>query len=127
MPIPFVGRSLRCLVGELEEPRHDFDSYDIFDPPETYDTFLQTLAYAAPLGARPVKSPWTNRVFSESYSSSLAVRKRYKPVDRKVRPVPSYMPDPSGQVFKRVEIPELPSLPFETTALTKFVPTERIM
>ena len=113
-------------MGELEEPQHDLNFYDILDPPETYDTLLRTLAYAAPLEARPIQSPWTNRVFNESYSSSLTVRKKYKPVDRKVRPVPSYMPDPGGQIFKHVEIPELPSLPLATTALIKFTPTERI-
>ena len=126
MLIPFVGRSLWCLVGELKEQQHDLNFYNILDPPETYDTLLLNLAYAAPLEAKPLKSPWTARVFSKQYSSNLAVRKKYKPVDCKVRPVPSYMPDPSGQVFKHVEIPELPSLPFETTALTKFIPTARI-
>ena len=126
MPIPFVGRSLRCLVGKLEESQHDLNFYDILDPPETYDTLLQTLAYAAPLKAKPLESPWTTRVFSERYSSNLAVRKKYKPVDCKVRPVPSFMPDPSRQVFKCIEIPELPALPFESTTLTRFEPTEQI-
>ena len=73
MPIPFVGQSLQCLVGELEESQHDLDSYDNLDPPETYDTLLQTLSYAAPLGAKPLESPWTTRVFSAQYSSNLAV------------------------------------------------------
>jgi hypothetical protein len=36
------------------------------------------------------------------------------------------MPDPSGQVFKHVEIPELPALLFKATALINFVPTERL-
>ena len=126
VPIPFVGWSLQCLVGELEESPHDLDSYDNLDPPETYDTLLQTLSYVAPLGAKPLESPWTTRVFSAQYSSNLAVRKKYKPVDRKVRPVPSFMPDPSGQVFKCVEIPDLPALPFKATALINFVPTEHI-
>ena len=72
MPIPFVGWLLQCLVGELEEPQHDLDSYDNLDPPETYDTLLQTLAYVAPLGAKPLESPWTTRIFSTQYSSNLA-------------------------------------------------------
>ena len=36
------------------------------------------------------------------------------------------MPDPQGQVLKRVIIPDLSPLPFTVPALTDFVPTERI-
>ena len=126
IPIPFVGQSLQCLVGEFEETLHEFGSCDILDPPETYDALLQTLAYAAPSNVKPIESPWTSRIFGNDAYSSNAVWKKYKPVDCKVRPVPSFMPDPSGQVFRCVEILELPALPLETTVLTKFAPTERI-
>lgn len=125
-PIPFVGRSLRCLVGELADERHDFEFLDSIEPPETYDTFLRTLSYAAHTDAKPLDSAWTRRVFAEEPYLSNAVRKKYKPVDRKVRPVPTYMPDPNGQVFKRVEIPDLSPLPFDVPRLVNFVPTERI-
>ena len=37
------------------------------------------------------------------------------------------MPNPSGQVFKCVEIPDLPALLFKATALINFVATECIM
>jgi hypothetical protein len=43
----FVGQSLWCLVGELKELQHDLNFYDILDPPETHNTLLLTLAYAA--------------------------------------------------------------------------------
>jgi hypothetical protein len=39
-PIPFVGQSLRCLVGELADEQHDFEFLDSIELPETYDTFL---------------------------------------------------------------------------------------
>jgi hypothetical protein len=126
-PIPFVGRSLRCLVGELAEERPEFEFLDSIEPPETYDALLRTISYAAHPDARPVDSAWTRRVFAEEpYWSNVATRKKYKPVDRKVRPVPTYMPDPNGQVFKRVEIPDLPPLPFDVPQLADFVPTQRI-
>lgn len=54
-----------------------------------------------------------------------AVR-RYKPVDRKVRPVLSYMPDPQGQILKHVIIPDLPPLPFSVPTLCEFTPTEHV-
>jgi hypothetical protein len=47
-------------------------------------------------------------------------------VDKKVRPVPSYMPDPAGQVFLPVIIPLLPSLPLDPPPLAEFKPTERL-
>lgn len=66
------------------------------------------------------------RVFAEDpYSSNLAPKK-YKPVDHKVQPVPTYMPDLNGQVFKCVEIPDLSPLPFNVPHLVNFVPTEHI-
>ena len=99
---------------------------DDIEPPETYDTFLQTLSYASPSDAKPLETAWTIRVFTDSEYSSNMVRKKYKPVDRKVRPVPSYMPDPNRQTFKHVEIPLLPPLSSKVPALSEFVPTERI-
>ena len=51
---------------------------------------------------------------------------KYKPVDKKVRPVPSYMPDPAGQVFLPVEIPQLPLLPLDPPQCQNFVPTRRL-
>ena len=125
-PVPFVGRSLRCLVGELQEERQDYEFLDDMEPPESYDALLQTLSYASPSDAKPLETAWTKRVFTENVYSTNVVRKKYKPVDRKVCPVPSYMPDPSGQTFKRVEIPPLPPLSFEVPTLSEFIPTERI-
>lgn len=49
---------------------------------------------------------------------------KYKTVDKKVRPVPSYMPDPAGHVFLPVIIPPLPSLPLDPPLLSKFLPTQ---
>ena len=66
------------------------------------------------------------RVFTDSVYASNMVQKKYKPVDRKVRLVPSYMPDPNRQTFKHVEIPLLPPLSSEVPALSEFVPTEQI-
>ncbi|KAF8222968.1 hypothetical protein L208DRAFT_1319568, partial [Tricholoma matsutake] len=58
-----------------------------------------------------------------SYSSSAAQKCKYKPVDRKVWPVPTYMPDPAGQVFKTITIPELTPLPLNPPYLADFEPT----
>ena len=47
---------------------------------------------------------------------------KYKPVDRKVQPVPTNMPDPAGQVFKMIMIPELTPLPLNPPYLADFEP-----
>ena len=54
------------------------------------------------------------------------MRTKYKTVDKKVRPVPSYMPDPAGQVFLPVVILQLPPLPLDPPQLAKFLPTKRL-
>jgi hypothetical protein len=119
---------LQCLVGGLTD--EDLDSFSLASllPPETYDPLLRTLSFAAPEGTKPIISPWTLRALTEEpYCLTVnAARKRYKPVDRKVRPVPTYMPDPVGQIFKRVMIPDLSPLPLDIPFLSDFTPTERL-
>jgi len=48
---------------------------------------------------------------------------KYKTIDKKVRPVPSYMPDPAGQVFCPIKLPILSLLPLDPLYLQDFVPT----
>ncbi|KJA17083.1 hypothetical protein HYPSUDRAFT_93092, partial [Hypholoma sublateritium FD-334 SS-4] len=50
----------------------------------------------------------------------------YKPVDRKVRPVPTYMPDPVSQQYKSIPLPELQPLPITPPPLEDFQPTDRM-
>ena len=47
-PIPFLGQSFCCLIGELEG-QEDLHTYETIDLPETYDLLLRTLSYAAPI------------------------------------------------------------------------------
>jgi hypothetical protein len=115
------------LVGKVEDNWQDFHFLDSINPPETYDTLLRTISYAAPIDSKPLEMLWMQQVFAEGPYKTNVIRKKYKPVDCKVCPVPSYMPDPMGQVFKCVEIPKLPPLPFDVTPLTEFQPTDRIM
>jgi hypothetical protein len=83
--------------------------------------------YSAPTHTTPVATPWTARALARpTYSSSLATKRKYKPVDHKVRPVPTYMPDPAGQEFKPIIIPELPPLPLYPLVYADFEPTERL-
>ena len=71
-PVPFVGWSLLCLVGELEEEQQDYEFLDDIELPETYDTFLQTLSYVSPSDAKPLEIAWTKYVFTDSeYSSNM--------------------------------------------------------
>jgi hypothetical protein len=51
------------------------------------------------------------------------VARKYKPVDCKVCPIPTYMPNLAGQVFKPIDIPELPPLPLDPPFLEDFEPT----
>ena len=95
------------------------------EPPESYDKILQNIAHCTPRTSRPFSTPWTRRALTYD-SNPLQMRTKYKTVDRKVRPVPSYMPDPAGQVFLPVVIPPLPSLPLDPPQLAKFLPTKRL-
>ncbi|KAI9063702.1 hypothetical protein FKP32DRAFT_1549662, partial [Trametes sanguinea] len=50
----------------------------------------------------------------------------YKPVARKVRPVPTNMPDLSAQTFKPLILDPPPPLPTYPPTLDEFSPTERL-
>ena len=107
---------------------YSFESPSFFselEPPKAYDFILQNVALCAPRLSRPLSTPWTRRALSYD-SFPLQTRTKYKTVDRKVRPVPSYMPDPAGQVFLPVIIPSLPSLPLDPPRLANFKPTKRL-
>ena len=107
---------------------YGFDSspfaYEL-EPPETYNFILQNVAHCSPRTSRPLLTPWTRRALTYE-SNPLQTRTKYKTVDKKVRPVPSYMPDPAGQVFRPVTIPLLPPLPLDPPCLQDFVPTQRL-
>ena len=97
--------------------------------PETYDILLRAFSFAASAPTNPLDTSWTRRALSwnnPSYGFSAAQKRKYKPVDRKVRPVPTYMPDPAGQVFKTITIPELTPLPLNPPYLADFEPTARL-
>ncbi|RDB30717.1 hypothetical protein Hypma_006006 [Hypsizygus marmoreus] len=64
--------------------------------------------------------------YSLDDSDIFDTRTKYKTVDRKVCPVPSYMPDESNQMFQPVTIPQLPPLSLNPPLLENFVPTERL-
>ena len=70
-------------------------------------------------------TPWTKRALAYE-SNPLQMRTKYKTVDKKVRPVPSYMPDPAGQTFLPVLIPPLPILPLDPPFLAQFRYTKRL-
>ena len=121
--VPTLGRSLHALMGT-----YGFDSLPFIsdlEPPDTYDFILQIIAHCSPRKSRPLLTPWTRRALTYE-SNPLQTRTKYKTVDKKVRPVPSYMPDPAGQVFRPVIIPSLPPLPLDPPLLQDFVPTQRL-
>ena len=124
--VPSVGRSFWCLVGELVANEDDLDLLTFLDPPEAYDVLLRAFSFAASAPTNPLDTSWTRRALfwdDTSYSSSAAQKRKYKLVNRKVRPVPTYMPDPAGQVFKTITIPELTPLPLNPPYLVDFEPT----
>ena len=82
------------------------------EPPPAYDLLLQNISHCSPRTSRPIPTPWTRRALVYE-SNPLQKRTKYKTVDKKVRPVPSFMPDPAGQVFRPVDIPKLPLLPLD--------------
>ena len=95
------------------------------EPPDSYDFIIQNIAHCLPRSSRPLSTPWTRRALTYD-SCPLQTRTKYKTVDKKVRPVPSYMPDPAGQVFLPVTIPPLLSLPLDPPHLAEFVPTKHL-
>ncbi|KAI0309737.1 hypothetical protein OF83DRAFT_1032019, partial [Amylostereum chailletii] len=50
----------------------------------------------------------------------------YKPVDRKVRPVSTFFPEPSAQQYKRIPLPSIEPLAISSPSRFTFVPTERL-
>jgi len=123
MSIPTFGQLLYSLMGTYG---FDFSSFvSELEPPEAYDFILQNIAHCSPRTSRPLSTPWTRRALTYE-SRPLQMKTKYKTVDKKVRPVPSYMPDPSGQVFLPVIIPLLPPLPLDPPHLASFLPTKRL-
>lgn len=117
------------------EEGEDEEEVDWREPPESYDNLLHRFVYSAPRQFVPRDTPWTRRIFELDVSREgntiltanvLQKQTKYKPVDRKVRLVPSYMPNPEGQVFRPVVIGDLPPLPFNPPPLSDFVPSSKL-
>jgi len=121
--VPTLGRLLHAMMGTYGFESPSFVSH--LEPPETYDLILQNIAHCSPRISRPLLTPWTRHALTYE-SNPLQMRTKYKTVDKKVRPVPSYMPDPAGQVFCPVSIPSLPSLPLDPPSLQDFIPSRRL-
>jgi len=122
--VPTLGCSLHALMGT-----YGFDSPSFvpdLEPPKAYDLILQNIAHCSPRTSRPLLTPWTRQALVYE-SNPLQKRTKYKTVDKKVRPVPSYMPDPAGQVFRPVVIPTLPLHPIDPPFLRDFVPSTRLL
>jgi len=118
--VPTLGCSLHAMMGT-----YSFDSpssVSHLEPPETYDLILQNVAHCSPRISRLLLTPWVRCALTYE-SNLLQMRTKYKTVDKKVRPVPSYMLDPAGQVFHPVILPPLPLLPLDPPSLQDFVPT----
>lgn len=96
----------------------------VVDPPECYDYLLRMAEYASAVPIAPLPTLWVSRALSEhSYASYGA---KYKPVSHKVRPVPTYMPNPAAVVFKPIVIGDLEPLTTSPRPLSDFIPTERL-
>lgn len=123
-----LGRSVLGLLGDPEFV--DFDSLLPLSPPDSYDSLLRKVSYSN-LVNNALKTPWTLRALPEHFPSenrhaSATAKRRYKPVDRKVRPVPTYMPNPIAQQYKRIPDPQIEPLPTRPPPRSTFVPTERM-
>lgn len=76
----------------------------------------------------PRITPWTERALlaPNAFDVNVTAKRKYKPVDRKVRPVPTYMPNPAVQEFKPVKLPAISDLPTHPPSIQKFAPTARL-
>ena len=123
--------SLDKLSASDSASDEDYDGFDDLctaasvDPPESFDTLLRMAEYASSSPTvSPLPRPWVSRALSTHEFSAHGTK--YKPVAKKVRPVPTYMPHPEAIVFKPIDVGELPPLPTSPKPLSEFVPTERI-
>lgn len=126
--IPRLGSILNTLLGDVHYSR-DFEasvSAIQLCPPDSFDYLLRSAEYSMSMPAKPFITPWTLRALSSHDSYVSAGVRKYKPVDRKVRPVPSYMPNPSAQVFKPIVIDDPAPLPHHPPFRSSFKPSERL-
>ena len=129
---PYVRESLALTSTYSESNKHldDFDDLDDFctaaavDPPHTFDSLLRQAEYSSSGPISPLHRPWVNRALSNHSYSSYGTK--YKPVSQKVRPVPTYMPNPEAIVFKPIKVGVLPRLTTSPRPLAEFIPTERL-
>ena len=124
-PVPYLGRSFHSLAGFLDDNESNNSLLEC-SPPESYDEIMRQALYAAPEGSTPLYTPWTNRVLENEKNYQSCGARKYKPVHRKVRPVPSYMPDAKGQEFKPIPLPEILPLPLDPPSITNFKCTGRL-
>lgn len=115
----------------------DFDSLFNLSPPPSHDTLLYDYYTSTRPDSSLVSSPWTDRFLSRINPSSSGIpsksftdarrayaaerwvnataksapKKRYKPVDRKVKPVATTQPDPRAHVFRPIPRTTLTDLP----------------
>lgn len=122
-----LGRSIQALIGNSQFSNHI--SLLSAEPPEHFDKILRLASYAS-TATTPINTRWTRRAILPSpehhFESRAAAKKKYKPVDRKVRPVPTYMPDPIAQQFKPIPLPPLQPLPSHPPSRAHFKPTTRM-
>ena len=125
---PCMGRALHTLLGDpvLVSDFQSCVSAVSLLPPLSFNKLLRETEFALDRPAQPFITPWSLRALA-SYSPRVSVGvRKYKPVDRKVRPVPTYMPNPSSQKFKPISIPEPEPLPHCPPSRSAFVPTARL-
>ncbi|KAF8916924.1 hypothetical protein CPB85DRAFT_1483376 [Mucidula mucida] len=88
-------------------------------PPKHFDSLIHNYIHSSGIDPNHIPSTrWTDRAL-HTYGANPANQisqprpkktgRHFKPVARKYRPVPSYMPDPAAQVFK--DIPKRPPNP----------------
>ncbi|KAF7293703.1 RT-RNaseH domain-containing protein [Mycena indigotica] len=118
----------------------EFDSLFHISPSPAYDSIL--IDYAISTGVdlnSVVPTPWTTRLFSETrtYTTSagakapIVAKRKYKPVARKIRPVPTYQPDPRKHFFRDIPRAKPTILPvnppdYTTLAFGQRVTRERL-
>jgi hypothetical protein len=120
-----LGRSLLCLSLGLAHPR-DADAIfvsamDDSSEPSFSDTdlILNSADVPSSLGLLIPSS-------SDEMVTGDARATRYKPVHRKVRPVPTYMPNPSAQVFQPIKLPSMDPLTHHPPPIEDFIPSLRL-
>ena len=114
-----IGRSLLGLLGDPEYQNET--QLQSLSPSPVYDQLLRQVN-ACIRHSNPIKTAWTSRALFHAgiHRQNKVAKAKYKPVERKVRPVPTYMPQPAVKTYKPILLPQIDPLPTQPPEIEEY-------